>query len=73
MECENVELLLSILLIISEILPFIKNKDSCNGVINTLFCLLKKNDDCISDTSSIASNETIDLAIPVAPPSAPPL
>ena len=40
--CENLELLLALLLAISEALPFIKDKQSCNGIINTVWCMLKK-------------------------------
>ena len=63
-ECENIELTLAILLIISEMLPFIKNNDSCNGILNTLFCMLKISEECsnIDDASSV---DTITLAVPV--------
>ena len=43
-ECEQLELVLAICLIISEALPFLSKSDSCNGIINTLFCLIKKKD-----------------------------
>ena len=41
--CEQLELVLAICLVISEVLPFMSQKESCNGIINTIFCILKKN------------------------------
>ena len=43
-ECETLELVLAICLVISEALPFLSKNDSCNGIINTIFCLIKKNE-----------------------------
>ena len=57
-DCEKLELVLAILLGISELLPFIKNKESCNGIINTIFCMVKKGEQCkdIEDDKPIIIN-----------------
>jgi len=69
-ECEKLELTLSILLLISEVLPFVFGKDSCNGILNTIFCMLKKNDECrqIPDHISVATIAEIPDVYPTAPP-----
>tara|TARA_R110002074_G_scaffold96823_1_gene210290 strand:+ start:833 stop:1012 length:180 start_codon:yes stop_codon:yes gene_type:complete len=42
-ECDYFQqLVLGVLFIISELLPFINNKESCNGIANTLVCALMK-------------------------------
>ena len=63
--CGGISLIISIMptmaLIISEILPYVKEKNKCNGIIQTIVCLLGKNE-CISIDSidDIEEDETDD-------------
>tara|TARA_R110002110_G_scaffold247228_1_gene463538 strand:- start:4884 stop:5063 length:180 start_codon:yes stop_codon:yes gene_type:complete len=57
MECDKyyLDIVLGGMLLISEVLPFIKNKESCNGIVNTILCAFLKCRDDIEEEEDIGT------------------